>query len=98
MENYMNVLLLDLKAQYRAIKPEIMAAIEAVCDEQGFILGPRVVELEQALAKYVGAIRAIGCASGTDALVLQSVSRPRVQLSISTMPCQGGILFASSRH
>jgi dTDP-4-amino-4,6-dideoxygalactose transaminase len=66
----MNVPLLDLKAQYRTIKPEIMAAIEAVCDEQGFILGPRVVELEQALAKYVGAGHAVGCASGTDAILL----------------------------
>jgi dTDP-4-amino-4,6-dideoxygalactose transaminase len=66
----MNVPLLDLKAQYRTIKPDIMAAIEAVCDEQGFILGPRVVEFEQALAKYVGAGHAIGCASGTDAILL----------------------------
>jgi dTDP-4-amino-4,6-dideoxygalactose transaminase len=70
MESNVNVPLLDLKAQYRAIKPDIMAAIEAVCDEQGFILGPRVVEFEQALAKYVGAGHAIGCASGTDAIVL----------------------------
>ena len=66
----MNVPLLDLKAQYRTIKPDIMAAIEAVCDEQGFILGPRVVELEQALAKYIGAGHAVGCASGTDAILL----------------------------
>ena len=66
----MNVPLLDLKAQYRTIKPDIMAAIEAVCDEQGFILGPRVVELEQAVAKYIGAIHAVGCASGTDAILL----------------------------
>ena len=39
----MNVPLLDLKAQYRVIKQEVMSAIEAVCDEQGFVLGPRVV-------------------------------------------------------
>ena len=43
----MNVPLLDLKAQYRAIKPEVMSAIEAVCDEQGFMLGPRVVAFEE---------------------------------------------------
>lgn len=66
----MNVPLLDLKAQYRAIKPEIMAVIEAVCDEQGFILGPRVMELERAVAAYVGARHAVGCASGTDAILL----------------------------
>jgi dTDP-4-amino-4,6-dideoxygalactose transaminase len=66
----MNVPLLDLKAQYKSIKPEVMKAIEAVCDEQGFILGPRVVELERAIAKYVGSAHAVGCASGTDAIVL----------------------------
>ena len=66
----MNVPLLDLKAQYKTIKSEVMAAVEAVCDEQGFILGPRVAEFEQALAKYVGAGHAVGCASGTDAIVL----------------------------
>lgn len=66
----MNVPLLDLKAQYKSIKPEVMKAIEAVCDEQGFILGPRVVELERAIAKYVGCAHAVGCASGTDAIVL----------------------------
>ena len=70
MEFRVNVPLLDLKAQFKTIKPEIMAAIEAVCDEQGFILGPRVVELEQALAKYIGANHAVGCASGTDAILL----------------------------
>ena len=66
----MNVPLLDLKAQYKSIKSEVMTVIEAVCDEQGFILGPRVAEFEQALAKYVGAGHAVGCASGTDAIVL----------------------------
>ncbi len=66
----MNVPLLDLKAQFKSIKPEIMTVIETVCDEQGFILGPRVTEFEQALAKYVGAGHAVGCASGTDAIVL----------------------------
>lgn len=66
----MNVPLLDLKAQFKSIKPDIMKVIETVCDEQGFILGPRVAEFEQALAKYVGAGHAVGCASGTDAIVL----------------------------
>jgi len=62
--------LLDLRAQYQPIRAEVMAAIEAVCDEQGFILGPRVVELEQALARYIGASHAVGVASGSDALLL----------------------------
>jgi len=70
----MNVPLLDLKAQYKTIKPEIMAAIEAVCDEQGFVLGPRVVELEQAVAKFVGVGHAVACASGSDALLLSMMA------------------------
>ena len=66
----MNVPLLDLKAQYRVIKSEVMAAIEAVCDEQGFVLGPRLTAFEEATAQYIGSRYAIGCASGSDALLL----------------------------
>lgn len=47
-----------------------MAAIETTCDEQGFVLGPRVAALEDALAKYVGSTHAVGVASGSDALLL----------------------------
>ncbi len=66
----MNVPLLDLKVQYQAIRNEVMAAIQATCDDQGFILGPRVAEFEQAVARYVGSRHAVGCASGSDALLL----------------------------
>ena len=66
----MNVPLLDLKAQYHVIKPEVLSAIETVCDEQGFVLGPRVVAFEEATAQYIGSRYAIGCASGSDALLL----------------------------
>ena len=66
----MNVPLLDLKAQYLGIKAEVMSAIEAVCDEQGFVLGPRVSAFEEATARYIGSRYAIGCASGSDALLL----------------------------
>ncbi|MCE3222710.1 MAG: arnB [Nitrospira sp.] len=66
----MNIPLLDLKTQYQSMRSEILAAIEATCDEQGFILGPRVVALEQAVAKYVGSTHGVGVASGSDALLL----------------------------
>ena len=66
----MNVPLLDLKAQYRVIKAEVLSAMEAVCDEQGFVLGPRVSAFEEATAEYIGSRYAIGCASGSDALLL----------------------------
>lgn len=67
---HMNVPLLDLKAQFGEIRKEVMAAVETVCEEQGFVLGPRVVELERALAGYVGTTHAVGVASGSDALLL----------------------------
>ncbi|MCC2640018.1 MAG: arnB [Nitrospira sp.] len=66
----MDIPLLDLKVQYLTMRNEIMAAIEATCDEQGFILGPRVQALEQAIATYVGSAHAVGVASGSDALLL----------------------------
>lgn len=66
----MNIPLLDLKAQYQSIRQDVMKAIEAVCDDQGFILGSRVQQLEAAIAKYVGSAHAVGVASGSDALLL----------------------------
>lgn len=66
----MNIPLLDLKAQFKPLRAEILSAIETVCDEQGFVLGPRVAAFEEAMARYVGARYAIGCASGSDALLL----------------------------
>ncbi|HSN03921.1 MAG TPA: DegT/DnrJ/EryC1/StrS family aminotransferase [Nitrospira sp.] len=66
----MNIPLLDLKAQFLPLRTEIMTAVQTVCDEQGFILGPRVVAFEDAVAKYTGARYAISCASGSDALLL----------------------------
>jgi len=65
-----NVPLLDLKAQYHIIKAEVLSVMEAVCDEQGFVLGPRVTAFEEATARYIGSRYAIGCASGSDALLL----------------------------
>lgn len=66
----MNIPLLDLKAQFQPLRNEILAAVQTVCDEQGFVLGPRVVAFEEAMVKYIGARYAIGCASGSDALLL----------------------------
>jgi dTDP-4-amino-4,6-dideoxygalactose transaminase len=62
--------LLDLKRQFRGMRAEILRAIEEVCDSQYFVLGPKVVELEQAVARYVAARHGIGVSSGTDALLV----------------------------
>jgi dTDP-4-amino-4,6-dideoxygalactose transaminase len=65
----MRVPLLDLPAQFARIRPEVMQAIEAVCDSQRFILGPAVERLEQEMADRVGVAAAVGMSSGTDALL-----------------------------
>lgn len=65
----MQVPLLDLSAQFARIRPDVLRAIEAVCDSQRFILGPVVEEFERAMAAYVGAAHAVGVSSGTDALL-----------------------------
>ncbi len=69
MTEKIQVPLLDLKPQYRALKAEIDAAIEQVCDSQAFILGPGVRELEASVAAYSGCRYGIGMSSGTDALL-----------------------------
>ncbi|HNU09234.1 MAG TPA: aminotransferase class I/II-fold pyridoxal phosphate-dependent enzyme, partial [Pyrinomonadaceae bacterium] len=66
----MRVPLLDLSEQNRELRPEIEAAIGRVLDSNGFILGAEVAALEHELAEYCGVRHAIGCASGTDALLL----------------------------
>lgn len=63
----MDVPLLDLKLQYAPLREEIQARIAAVCETQGFCLGPKVAELERELAAYCGANHAFGVSSGTDA-------------------------------
>ena len=66
----MNVPLLDLKRQYLTIKDEIHEAIDEVVVSQGFKLGPKVAKFEELIAEYCGTKRAVGVASGTDAILL----------------------------
>lgn len=62
--------LLDLKLQYETLRDEVEPVLSEVCDSQYFVLGPKVAELEKEIAEYVGTTRAVGCASGSDALLL----------------------------
>ena len=62
--------LLDLQAQHRQIRDEVLAEIVRVVDSQKFILGEDVKKLEAEIASYSGTKYAIGCASGSDALML----------------------------
>ena len=66
----MSVPLLDLKAQHASLRDELRAAIERVMESQAFILGPEVEALEKELASYSRVKHAVGCASGSDALLL----------------------------
>ena len=62
--------LVDLTAQYRALKPEIEAAVLRVLESTRYILGPEGEALEREVAAYCGTAHGVGVASGTDALHL----------------------------
>ena len=66
----MPVPLLDLKAQHATIRDDVVAAVMGVVDSQLFILGEAVTALERSVAELSNSKHAIGCASGTDALLL----------------------------
>ncbi len=70
MTRKIQVPLFDLKTQYAELKSEIEPALREVIESQHFILGPQVDELEKEIADYCQARHAIGCASGSDALLL----------------------------
>ena len=61
---------IDLKTQQQRIKDKIDSRIQAVLAHGQYIMGPEVKELEERLADFVGVKHAVGCASGTDALLL----------------------------
>jgi len=65
---------LDLQAQFAGIRDEILTAVNEVFESQRFILGPEVQDFETEVAAFVGCRFAIGCASGSDALVLALMS------------------------
>lgn len=70
MPEEINVPLLDLRAQYDTIRDEIEPILRDVVESQWFIMGPKVADFEQAVAEYCGAKHAVGCASGSDSLLL----------------------------
>src|SRR5256886_12722176 len=70
----MKVPLLDLQAQYATIRDDVRAAIDRVFDSQQFVLSAEVQALEEEIARYSQTRFAIGCASGSDALLLALMS------------------------
>jgi dTDP-4-amino-4,6-dideoxygalactose transaminase len=66
----MKVPQLDLRPQYAALRAELSAAVQSVFDSQQFVLGPEVSTFENEAAQYCQVSHAIGCSSGSDALLL----------------------------
>ena len=66
----MNVPLIDLQAQYLSIRDTVRQAVDRVFESQQFVMGPEVAALESEVAAYCQTTEAIGCASGSDALLL----------------------------
>ena len=66
----MKIPLLDLQAQYRPLRDDILAAMTRVADSQRFIMGPEIEALESELGALLGIEHAISVSSGTDALLL----------------------------
>ena len=61
---------IDLKTQYRRIKPSVDARIARVLEHGQYVMGPEVTELEKVLAGYCGSKHCIAVSSGTDALLI----------------------------
>jgi dTDP-4-amino-4,6-dideoxygalactose transaminase len=64
----------DLRRQYLPLREDILSGIAALCDQQNFILGAKVEELEQKIAALAGTAYAIGTSSGTDAQLVTLMS------------------------
>jgi dTDP-4-amino-4,6-dideoxygalactose transaminase len=66
----MEVPMLDLSRQYASLRREVLSAVTRVCDSQHYILGDEVAAFEREFARLCDTQKAVGCASGTDALWL----------------------------
>ena len=66
----MKVPIIDLQAQYASIRDDVRQAVDRVFESQHFVMGPEVAALETEIAAYCQTTEAIGCASGSDALLL----------------------------
>lgn len=61
---------IDLKVQANRIEERVFARFKSIINNSGYIMGPEVVELEEALAAFVGVDHALAVSSGTDALLI----------------------------
>ncbi|MDZ4659875.1 MAG: DegT/DnrJ/EryC1/StrS family aminotransferase [Bythopirellula sp.] len=70
MLDVLGVPMLDVNRQNGPLQEELSAALAAVCASGAFVNGPAVKQFEEEMARYCGTRHAIGCASGSDALLL----------------------------
>ncbi|MDD3313855.1 DegT/DnrJ/EryC1/StrS family aminotransferase [Pseudodesulfovibrio sp.] len=66
----MSIPFIDLKSQYRRIEDAVKRGIDGVLEHGAYVMGPEITELENRLSNYCGVRHGIGCASGTDALIM----------------------------
>jgi dTDP-4-amino-4,6-dideoxygalactose transaminase len=66
----MSIPFIDLKAQYARIEDKVRANMDRVLEHGAYIMGPEIKELEQRLGEYIGSTYALGCSSGSDALLM----------------------------
>jgi len=66
----MGIPFIDLKAQYKRVEDSVKQGIEGVLEHGAYIMGPEIKDLETKLAEFSSVNHAVGCASGTDALVM----------------------------
>jgi len=70
----LNIPFIDLKTQYKSLRPEIQERINKVLEHGQYIMGPEVDELEEKLAAYVGVKHCISASSGTDTLLVSMMA------------------------
>src|SRR5436189_1911184 len=66
----MNIPLVNLKAQFAPLRAEMLESLARILDSQQFALGPEVKKFEEEVSAYSSVNYAIGCSSGSDALLL----------------------------
>lgn len=88
--------LLDLRAQYAAIKDEIIVAVSEVLESQRCIGGPKVAELEEQVASRSDCRFAVGTSSGTDAILNSLMSLdvgPGTEATLVEQPCKAELEY-----
>jgi len=65
-----SIAFMDLKSQYAQMDQAIRERIHAVLEHGRYVMGPEITELEERLASFCGTTHALGCSSGTDALLI----------------------------